>query len=455
MSLKRFGQQLRELRKRSGLTQTGLAQQVPVSPDLISIWERAYEHQGRRWWPDRPSVLRLVEIFADQLTSTEAQQWVSLLDYKLGQSELQELFPTDGLQISASANPLSASQTTLKRLALLPDQHLFGVNQDQQRLRQLLEQPRAPWLIAIDGIGGIGKSSLAAALIREIIPTDRFYDMAWVSAKQEKFLPQTGLEPIHRPALDTDTLTNLLLEQLDPNLSLARPAEEKKVLLTHLLKKQPYLIVVDNLETVVDYQTLLPFLRQLAQPSKFLLTSRHSLFAYADVFCLSLRELNWADTLALLQYEAEMRGIAALTNASETHLRDIYEVVGGNPLALKLVVGQLYVLPLSQVLENLKEARSKTIDDLYTYIYWQAWHALDETSQQVLLVMPLAQGGTFDQLTTVSEIKADELNPALEHLARLSLVEVGGDLEQRRYRIHRLTETFLLNEVVKWQSPTT
>jgi hypothetical protein len=42
----------------------------------------------------------------------------------------------------------------------------------------------------------------------------------------------------------------------------------------------------------------------------------------------------------------------------------------------------------------------------------------------------------------------------LMNLTRLSLVEVGGDLEHRRYRIHRLTETFLLNEVVKWQLPT-
>jgi hypothetical protein len=106
------------------------------------------------------------------------------------------------------------------------------------------------------------------------------------------------------------------------------------------------------------------------------------------------------------------------------------------------------------VLANLREARGKTIDDLYLYIYWQAWRALDETSRRALLVMPLAQGGTLAQLTAVSELDLNDLNDALDHLVRLSLVEVGGDLEQRRYRIHRLTETFLLNEVVKWQPPT-
>lgn len=453
MSLEIFGQKLRELRKSSGLTQAGLARQLPTTAEMISIWERAYQHRGRRWVPDRLSAVRLVEIFADQLTSQEAQQWLSLLGYKLGQVDLQRFFPGEGVPASFSASPSANSQAILKRLAALPDQRLFGVRETQQQLRLLLEQTDAPWLISIDGIGGIGKTTLGAALIREIIPTNRFYHMAWVSAKQEEFLPQLGLESTSRPALDTDTLANLLLEQLEPSLPLARSAEEKKHLLTHLLKERPYLIVVDNLETVADYQTLLPFLRQLANPTKFLLTSRHSLHAHLEVFCLTLQELNQIDAVALLCYEAEIRGVTALAHASKMQLADIYDVVGGNPLALKLVVGQLHILPLSQVLESLKQAQSKTVDDLYTYIYWQAWHTLDEISQEVLLVMPLAQGGTFDQLIRVSEIEISKLNQALEHLVKLSLVEVSGDLEQRRYRIHRLTETFLMNEVVKWRLP--
>jgi hypothetical protein len=34
---------------------------------------------------------------------------------------------------------------------------------------------------------------------------------------------------------------------------------------------------------------------------------------------------------------------------------------------------------------------------------------------------------------------------------RLSLVNVAGDLHHRRYSLHRLTVTFLLREIVKWQ----
>jgi len=65
--------------------------------------------------------------------------------------------------------------------------------------------------------------------------------------------------------------------------------------------------------------------------------------------------------------------------------------------------------------------------------------------------MPLAQDGPFTQLLALTGLEEDALNDALENLIMLSLVEANGGIEERRYRIHRLTETFLLTEVAKWQ----
>jgi transcriptional regulator with XRE-family HTH domain len=439
MNLEAFGRKLRELRTRSGLAQTELARQVPVSADLISVWERAYRYRKRVWRPDRASVLRLIEIFAPYLNAAEAQGWALNIDYTLGQAELQKVFPS-------YIPPPNRPETRFIAQASLPDPHLFGVSQEQQELYHLLEQEAAPWLVAIDGIGGIGKTSLAAALVREFILTNRFYGLARISAKQA--------ELISRPALDAAALTDSLLEQLGNPLLLARSPAEKQASLAALLKNQAYLVVIDNLETVADYQSLVPALRQWANPTKFLLTTRHALHAYDDVYCFSLSELSQPDATALLKYEAGVRGATSLAEAAPAQLAGIYEVVGGNPLALKLVIGQIRVLPLAEVLNNLRQARGKRVDDLYTYIYWQAWHGLDEAGRQTLLVMPLAQNGTLDQLSILSELDGTDLTQALERLATLSLLEVNGDLEQPRYRIHRLTETFLLNEVIKWLPPT-
>jgi len=179
------------------------------------------------------------------------------------------------------------------------------------------------------------------------------------------------------------------------------------------------------------------------------MTSRYTAIL---LLCLTLAALNQADTFELIRYEAHLRGQTALVNATEAQLAGIYEVVGGNPLALKLVVGQTAFLPLSQVLDNLKTARGKSITDLYTFIYWQAWHILEDASQQTLLVMPMAQEGTLPQLLTLSRLEPAKLHQALAQLITLSLVQVKGDLEERRYFIHRLTETFLLTEAITWQS---
>lgn len=341
----------------------------------------------------------------------------------------------------------------LSRLAPLADQKLFGIETARQTVAPMLAAEERPWLIAIDGIGGIGKTTLANNLVREALTGGRFGDMAWVSAKQEEFLPGFGMRSTNRPALDAEQLTDALLAQLTDASSLAIPSREKGVLLQQRLKTVPTLVVVDNLETVVDYQALVPFLRQLTNPTKFLLTSRLSLQAYTDVFCYSLGELNETDTLAFLCYEAERRGIVPLQQATPAQLQHIYGVVGGNPLALKLVMGQVRFLPLEQVLENLQFAQGRQIDELYTYIYWQIWQMLDEAARRLMLTLPVMPNSTFGQLAAISELDRATLQSALLHLIDHSLVQVAGDLAEPRYRLHRLTETFLIHEVLTWQPP--
>lgn len=460
-----FGQKLQQLRKLKGLYQEELAEKLcqihaqsnsvgdlKLDGNRISKWERAFINKdGREWRPNRRHMLCLIKAFATHLTAETAQAWAAQAGYQFTQAELRRLLSSDVEPLTITIPPMPTVQVSLSEPGLLSRQTLFGVDDAWQQLRTILDQPDAPWLIAIDGIGGIGKTSLAHHVVRDIMKTNRFQGMAWVSAKQEEFIPDQGLRSINGPALDSATLVDTLLEQLDKSNALSRSPEEKLVILSDLLSETPYLVVIDNLETIIDYQSLLPLLRQLANPSKILLTSRHSLHAYSDVYCINLKELDQSNALAFIRHRAKLRGALALARASKARLKKIYRVVGGNPLALELVIGQICVSPLSQVLRNLKQAQDKTIDDLYSYIYWQIWQILDEADRRALLSMPLAQGGSLDQLLALSELEIEILNQALERLAVLSLVEVTGDLEQREYQIHRLTETFLLKEVVKWQ----
>lgn len=376
----------------------------------------------------------------------------------------EQLTETPGPPSAESAHLHSTpTNNILSRLDPLPDQKLFGIERAKARLADALHPQSRPWLIAIDGIGGIGKTTLATILIHQLLAAhqsamkhqkswDGFTNFAWVSAKQEEYRASTGLSETERPALDVDSLANGLLEQLMEQPPLTANSDEKRAILMQLLKAGPILVVVDNLETVADYQALVPFLRQLANPAKFLITTRFSLQSYSDIFCYSLTELSEADALAFLHYEAETRNMSRLINASDIQLQEIYHVVGGNPLALKLVIGQLSFLSLSQILENLRDARGKRIDQLYAYIYWQAWEMLDDKARQLFLTMPLTDNATFADLALTSGLELDDVQESLPLLINLSLVMTSGDLDEPRYKLHRLTETFLMNEVLKWQT---
>ncbi|MEM7028015.1 MAG: BTAD domain-containing putative transcriptional regulator [Chloroflexota bacterium] len=351
-----------------------------------------------------------------------------------------------------SIRPRQDPYVILGRLDPLPDQQLFGVKDDQAKLEAALQDDDRPWIIAIDGIGGLGKTTLAHSLVHGFVHRERFADIGWVSAKQEEFLPTSGISDLDRPALDVDGLSDVLLQQLDERANLSVSPREKLLALTHLLKSQPYLVVIDNLETLLDHEALLPQLRQWANPSKFLLTSRISLQSQSDVLCLSLNELSQADAIAFLQFEAKTRGLSTLIEASHPQLEAIYNTVGGNPLALKLVIGQSQFVPLSTVLENLETAQGKRVDELYTYIYWQAWQMMDDICRELFLSMPLSPNSSFSELTDVCPMDIDDVQYALGELIKLSLIEVGGTIEEPRYRLHRLTETFLMYEVLKWQT---
>jgi hypothetical protein len=357
------------------------------------------------------------------------------------------------MERQARSEPIARAEA---RLPWLESQQVFGLEPLLAQLLPLLTEPEQPHIVMLTGMGGVGKTTAARhALERIVHRSETPWEVGWVSAQQHSFHPGGGIRPTGAPALTADDLLMALAVQLLPAEARSVPLTRQHSLasLQAHLRQTPHVIVVDNLETLVDAAALLPTLRRLAGPSRFLLTSRRALPAEPDLYHLPTPELNQQDALALLRHEARMRNLAAVSSASDDDLSQIYITVGGNPLTLKLALSQLFLLPLPQVVDNLRQARGQTIVELYRYVYWQAWNQLDADGQEVLLTMPLfsQSGADLASIERVSEVKGGRLLQALERLAVLSLVNVAGDLWQKRFSIHRLTETFMMNEVIRWQ----
>ncbi len=335
---------------------------------------------------------------------------------------------------------------------------LFGVDAHLDELAEQLLKPEPPWIVAVEGIGGIGKTALADALTRRLLHSGQiggtFTDVAWVTARQSLLNAGGGLRTVERPVLTVDELTYTLLDQLLPpdERTVAQTPEALRNQLSQRLRTTPHLIVVDNLETMTDVQSLLDALREWAGPSKFLLTTRHSLLHEADVFPCRVPELDESHAIQLIRREATLRNRPNLAQASDDELRPIVKTVGGNPLALRLVVGQTHIHSLDTVLADLHEAHGATAANLYTYIYRQAWRNLDEAGRRLLLLMPLVngEGADLDYLAAASGYTPATLRQGLDRLVTLNLVDRRGDLHAARYTIHSLTRTFLHRQVLEW-----
>lgn len=335
---------------------------------------------------------------------------------------------------------------------------LFGRESNLLALEEQFNRAGPPWQIAIEGIGGIGKTSLADMLTRRLLGDARWQDFAWVTARQETFNSGGAIKQIKQPAITSEALIEELVQQLlgddVERAHLVYP--QKLALLQERLRARPHLIVIDNLESLRDQEQLLDSLREFANPTKFLITTRLSHFHAAGIFHFSVPELDRQDSLALIRQEALVGNAPGIAQASDDDLMPIVDTVGGNPLALRLVVGQLHTHALGRVLDDLHNTHGRRAAEIYTYIYRRSWQDLDEMSRRVLLLMPLVvdSGGDYDYLAemgAMAGLSPAQIDDGLGELVRRNLVDSRGDLHRRRYSIHGLTRTFLQQEVLGWQ----
>ena len=375
-----------------------VAQEMHASPDQVNRWQRA-------------AITHLTQLIYDQELALRA----------------------------------GVAQRMEAALPPLPYTQFFGFREAQQKIKSRLMQTTHPWLIAIAGIGGIGKTSLTDVVVRDLLPTGQYQQLCWVRVNTQQ------LSGLH---LSPEAAYEQLLTDISHGLWPDRPQSEPKPILENrirqTLKAAPHLIVIDNLESAAHLTYFCEQLTTFTNPSRFLLTSRVRPPGNTAVYTYSLHELPFDDAAALLRHHAELIGLDALAEADHKTIKDIYEVTGGNPLALKLVASLTAVLPLPQILTDLNQNRAGPIEDLYRHIYWETWRTLSAASQQLLQAMPLvaATGVLPEQMRAMSGLDEDAFWTAVHELTARSLLQVQGTIQERRYGIHRLTETFLHTEII-------
>ncbi|MCX7707008.1 MAG: NB-ARC domain-containing protein [Anaerolineae bacterium] len=330
---------------------------------------------------------------------------------------------------------------------------LFGIQELVANAIRLLTDPDGPGIIAFEGMGGIGKTTLAQVIAQRLAENGPFAAILWISAQQRRLLTTGLIEPLPAPTL---TFTDLLLHairQLGRDDLLAADAIVWEKTLQTLFHDEPHLIIVDNLETMADQQALVPRLRRMLGPSRAILTSRQSLRNYPFVQVFPVPPLSLTDSIALVRSELTRVGRWP-DPAEQSRLEELCALAGGLPLALKLIAGLLIGgAAIPRIRAELLQAGG-VASALYTYIYRHTWFLLSENARRLLIDMLLIapDGEDLAWLEATSTLPAEPLRQALTELSNHCLVQITGTLDHPFYRLHPLTAIFLRTDLIgRWE----
>lgn len=336
----------------------------------------------------------------------------------------------------------------MQNLPPKPYDQLIGREEWVDRVLNILRDSDAPRIIAITGIGGIGKTALAYEVVRRAVQEGLFKDALWESAKQYELL---GGTIVAHPdaAITKESLLNSLARQLGRFEMLQLHPDERRLRLQYILQHNPYLIVVDNLETVEDYQALVEELADLLKPSRAILTSRIRLEPSEHVQEIQVKGLSESAATEFLHQEAQTKDASPISEAKQKVLKRIVQTTGGMPLAMKFFIAQVSAgLSIGEELQRLESAENEEV--LYRFIYFDLWSTLTIPSQKILVAIPaFAASVPRFLLQPVARVTDDEFEPAADDLVKKSLVERidHEEIQKRRYSVHQLTRHFINSDL--------
>ncbi|WP_298914105.1 tetratricopeptide repeat protein [uncultured Nostoc sp.] len=324
-----------------------------------------------------------------------------------------------------------------------------GRKQEIARCLEALSPEERGWGVAIDGIGGIGKTVLALEVAHLARKQALFDAYLFVSAKTT-WLSTEGVRPETLALSSLDSFCREFAKGLgQADIVKMTDATERRRALLDALRGRRTLLIWDNLETLnaEERDMIAEFLRKLPTPNKAIITSRRR--TGESALTIRLDRLLEAEALELMTEKGKSHPRLAqeLKATKPEILTALYEASGGNPLALDWTLGKVAHkgYSISDALERLRNAAKSP--DLYGFLFADAAETLSGNDRTVLsaLAVFLTPAKTA-ALADATDLAITEIQVSLERLVTLSLV---NELDGERFGLHPLTRTYIVAAVGK------
>jgi tetratricopeptide (TPR) repeat protein/transcriptional regulator with XRE-family HTH domain len=297
---------------------------------------------------------------------------------------------------------------------------------------------RTAGAVAVDGMAGVGKTSLAVHVAHRLAPA---YPDGGLYLDLHGFTP--GQEP-----LDPLTALGRLLAALEITHPPAGAAERAALWRSELSRRRA-LVLLDNAADAEQVRPLLPG----AGKSSVLITSRNRLVSLDGVPPVSLapladdaaahlfgRAAGLADTGGRAGNQAGNQAAdQAADRAADEAVGQVLRQCGGLPLALRMAGARLRHRPgwtVAVLAERLRDSTGR-----FDTVFGMSLHQLDAAQRRMFRLLGVLPGADFDAAVAgaLADLPADRLGDVLDELVDAHLLQ---EPSPGRFRMHDLIRQY-------------
>ncbi|MCB0013810.1 MAG: AAA family ATPase, partial [Anaerolineales bacterium] len=307
-----------------------------------------------------------------------------------------------------------------------------GREDEIAQITQALQQKSNIAICSFHGMGGVGKTTLAAHLAYRL--RQHFSDgVLWA---------QLG---------NGNTLSILaaFARAFGEDVSGFQDIDSRSAIVRDILASKRVLIILDNATNSQEVRYLLP--PTTGKPMT-IVTTREDLAVTDTMERIELSPFanNGRDSLALFTFYLDGRYV----KQHKQILRDIADAVGHLPLALSIIAGQLGRQPaMIEVLASTLREKTAYLDMLQRedqsvrLSFDLSYENLTPSLRRLFNALGLFHGGDFsaEAVAFILDLSTPHAEEQIEELIRLSLVQLG---QAGRFRLHPLLNAYAREKVV-------